>query len=113
MMNNWVTFKDAMMVKVAEFAKLQPDTMKGFMAMDAGAAKSGHLDHKTHELIALAVSVTTRCDGCIATHTQKAIQNGATREEVAEALSVAISLNAGAAMTYSSRVLEAYDSFSK
>jgi len=59
------------------------------------------------ELIALAVAVTTRCDGCISVHTDHAIKAGAT-EGVAEALGVAIALNAGAALVYSARVLDAY-----
>jgi len=54
------------------------------------------------------IAVTTRCDGCIVVHTDRAIKAGATREEVAEALGVAIALNAGAALTYSARVLDAY-----
>jgi alkylhydroperoxidase/carboxymuconolactone decarboxylase family protein YurZ len=41
-------------------------------------------------------------------HTERAINAGATREEVAEALGVAVALNAGAAMAYSARVLDAY-----
>ncbi|WP_394365067.1 carboxymuconolactone decarboxylase family protein [Paraburkholderia kirstenboschensis] len=70
---------------------------------DAAAARSGMLEPKIHELIALAVAVTTRCDGCIAVHTKRAVDKGATREEIAEALGVAIALNAGAAMTYTAR----------
>ena len=66
------------------------------------------LDAKTRELISLAVAVTTRSDGCIATHTKAAIDLGATREEVAEALSVAIAMNTGAAVGYSARVMEAF-----
>ncbi|WP_172833717.1 carboxymuconolactone decarboxylase family protein, partial [Mesorhizobium sp. ORS 3428] len=48
-------------------------------------------------------------DGCIASHTAEAAKVGATREEIAEALGVAIALNAGAALVYSSRVLDAFD----
>jgi AhpD family alkylhydroperoxidase len=47
------------------------------------------LDAKTHELIALAVAVTVRCDGCIATHVEGARKSGATAEEITDALSVA------------------------
>lgn len=65
------------------------------------------MDARTRELIALAVAVTTRCDGCIAVHADAAIKQGATREEVAEALGVAVALNAGAAMVYSARVMDA------
>jgi AhpD family alkylhydroperoxidase len=65
-----------------------------------------------HQLISLAVGVTTRCDGCIASHAKAAVEQGATREELAETLAVAISLNAGAAVTYSARALDAFSEFS-
>ncbi|WP_181446114.1 carboxymuconolactone decarboxylase family protein, partial [Klebsiella quasipneumoniae] len=55
----------------------------------------------------LAVAVTTRCDGCISIHSQAALKAGASREEIAAALAVAVSLNAGAAVVYSSHVMEA------
>ena len=67
------------------------------------------LDDKTHELIALAVAVTTRCDGCISAHAFAAKKAGASKEEIAEALGTAIALNAGAALVYSTRVLEAFE----
>lgn len=111
MMQDWKSYHTALMGQVGEFGKQTPDTMRSLMAMDGAAAKTGHLEPKVHELIALAVSVTTRCDGCIATHTKRAIEHGASQAEVAEALSVAISLNAGAAVTYSARVMEAYEQF--
>jgi AhpD family alkylhydroperoxidase len=60
-------------------------------------------------LISLAVAVTTRCDGCISVHSEKAVKNGATKEEVAEALGVAVAMNAGAALVYSARALDAVD----
>jgi len=56
-------------------------------------------------LIALAVAVTRQCDGCIITHTDAAIKQGATREEIVEALGVAVAVNAGAALIFSSRVM--------
>ena len=68
----------------------------------------GKLDAKTRELIALAVAVTVRCGGCITTHVDNAARNGATKEEVIEALAVAIQVNAGAALVYSARTLDAF-----
>ncbi|MGL6260421.1 carboxymuconolactone decarboxylase family protein [Vibrio sp. WXL103] len=109
MNNDWNEYRDQLMGKIGEFAKESPDVVKGLMTMDSAAAKTGHLEPKIHELIALAVAVTTRCDGCIAVHTKKAVEHGATKQEIAEALGVAVALNAGAAMTYSARVLEAHD----
>jgi AhpD family alkylhydroperoxidase len=71
--------------------------------------KANHLGAKMRELIALAVAVTARCDGCIATQVDAALKEGATLEKIAEALGVAISLNAGAALVYSLRHLDAVE----
>lgn len=60
-------------------------------------------------MIAVAVAITLRCDGCIAAHSAAAKKLGATKEEIAEALSVGISVNAGAAMVYATRTVDAYD----
>jgi AhpD family alkylhydroperoxidase len=83
--------------------------VKGYMTLGGTGAKTGHLHGKIRELIALAVAITLRCDGCIAVHTAAAKKLGATKEEVAEALGVAISVNAGAALVYSTRTLDAFD----
>lgn len=109
MMQDWNTQRNALLGRVAEFGKLNPDVVRGVGMMDAAAVKTGKLEPKIHELIALAVAVTTRCDGCIAVHTKNAVTKGATREEIAEALGVAIALNAGATLTYTARVLDAHD----
>jgi len=106
---NWNTYRRDLLDTVGKFAQLQPGFMKGLQQMDKGSSEHQHLDSKTHELIALAVAVTTRCDGCLAVHVEAAVKHGATREEIAEALSVAISLNAGAALTYTARALDVYD----
>jgi AhpD family alkylhydroperoxidase len=108
MMQDWNAYRDVLLGRVGEYAKLSPDVMRGVEILDGGAAKTGRLEPKVHELIALAVAVTTRCDGCIAVHTKAAVEKGASREEIAEALGVAIALNAGAALTYSARVLDAH-----
>ena len=107
MMHDWNTYRESLLERVGEFASQSPQVMKGLATIDGAAEKSGHLEPKVHELIALAVAVTTRCDGCISVHTKKAVEHGATLEEISEALGVAIALNAGAALVYSARVLEA------
>jgi alkylhydroperoxidase/carboxymuconolactone decarboxylase family protein YurZ len=50
--------------------------------------------------------VTRQCDGRIAIHTDAVVNHGATREGIAEALCVAIAVDAGAALVYSGRVME-------
>lgn len=108
MMQDWNAYRDTLLARVGDYAKQSPDVMRGLMTIDNAAVKTGHLEPKIHELIALAVAITTRCDGCIAVHTKKAVDHGATIEEISEALGVAVALNAGAALTYSARVVEAY-----
>jgi len=108
MMLDWNAYLEQVSARVTEMPQFAPNATAGFIALANGANKTTYLDAKTRELIAIAIAVTTRCDGCIGVHTDRAIRAGATREEVAEALGVAIALNAGAALTYSARVLDAY-----
>ncbi|MBD9537130.1 carboxymuconolactone decarboxylase family protein [Stenotrophomonas sp. STM01] len=106
-MLDWNAYRRELKGRIGELGKLSPDTLKGYLALSGAGAQTNHLDGKTRELIALAVAVTTRCDGCITTHVDAALKQGASREEIAEALGVAVALNAGAAMVYSARVLDA------
>jgi AhpD family alkylhydroperoxidase len=108
MMMDWSQYRKQLGSTIQQLGQLSPDTVAGYSMLAGAGAKTNHLNAKTRELIALAVAVTTRCDGCIAFHTDAAVKHGATREEIAEALGVAIDLNAGAALVYSSRVLDAY-----
>jgi len=110
-MLNWVEYRKELLGRIGEIGKITPDTVKGYQTLSG--ASTGSLDAKTRELIALAVAVTTRCDGCITVHTAEAIKHGATHQEIADALSVAISLNAGAALVYSARVMDAVQAYEK
>lgn len=107
-MQDWNLYRDSLLQNVSVYGKHCPGVIRGLTTMDNAAAKTGYLEPKVHELIALAVAVTTRCDGCISVHTKKAVEQGAKVEEITEALGVAIALNAGAALTYSARVMEAH-----
>jgi AhpD family alkylhydroperoxidase len=108
MMLDWNDYQRQLGTTTAEIGRISPDTIRGYRGLADAGAKSGVLDGKTRELIALAVAVTRQCDGCITIHTDAAIKQGATREEIVAALSVAISVNAGAALVYSARVMDAY-----
>ncbi len=108
MMLDWNGYRQQVTAGVGEIARISPDTVRGYAALGGVGLKTNFLGPKVRELIALAVAVTVRCDGCIAIHTDAAIRHGATREEIAEALGVAISVNAGAALVYSTRVMDAF-----
>jgi len=108
-MLDWNKYRQQLVAGVGGLGKLNPDIVKGYTTLSRAGQKAGHLDEKTRELIALAVAITLRCDGCITVHTAAAQQRGATKEEVAEVLGVAVSVNAGAAVVYSARALDAFD----
>src|SRR5512139_2888641 len=54
------------------------------------------IDRKTKELIAIAASLAAKCQGCLEGHVKKARKCGATREEVADAIAIAMDVNAAA-----------------
>ncbi len=81
--------------------------MKAFSAMSQAALKSNALDTKTKELIAVAIGVAIRCDDCIAFHVKAAIEAGATKDEIAETLGMAVYMGAGPSVMYASHAAEA------
>jgi len=107
-MLDWNDYHKQLLDGVKSIAQASPEITKGYQALGGAAAKTNLLGAKVNELIALAVAVSLRCDGCIVVHTANALKAGATKEEIIEALGTAISVNAGAALVYSTRVLDAY-----
>ena len=97
---------------LAQLHKTQPGVMKGFSDMGKAAMAAGVLDPKTKELIALAVGVASRCDGCIGFHTKALARLGATTEEVHEALGVAIYMGGGPVAMYAADAVAAFQEFS-
>jgi AhpD family alkylhydroperoxidase len=106
---DWNANRDHLLANVGKLRELSPGTVEGYLTASAAGSKTNHLDAKTRQLISLAVAVTTRCDGCISVHANEAVKEGATKEELAEALGVAVAMNAGAALVFSTRALEAFD----
>lgn len=109
-MMDWNGYRNELMGRVGDLAKLTPDTVKGYQIATNAGSNTNNLDAKTRQLISLAVAVTTRCDGCITVHAKEAVKEGATEAEIAEALGVAVAMNAGAALVYSARALDAVKS---
>src|SRR5258708_33292240 len=91
-MLDWNTYRQQLFAGVGGFGRLNPDIVKGYTTLSRAGQKDGHLDEKTRELIAIAVAITLRCDGCITVHTAAARERGATREELAAVLRVAVGL---------------------
>jgi len=108
MENTWSGKLATLIKRVGAFSKANGPVSVALHKLDVATRENSVLDAKTHELISLAVAVTTRCDGCIAAHAAAAKKAGATEAEVAAALGTAINLNAGAAYVYSARALDAF-----
>jgi AhpD family alkylhydroperoxidase len=85
--------------------------MQAFSTLAQCATKTGALDKKTKELIALAIGVATRCDGCIGFHTEALVKLDVSRAEVEEALGMAIYMGGGPALMYAADAIGAYDQF--
>lgn len=88
-----------------------PEVMQAFGNLHSATMGPGALDPKTKELIALAIAVSHRCDGCIASHARGAAKHDATEQEVAEAIGVAILMTGGPATVYGPRAFAAFKEF--
>lgn len=97
----------------ADLAKAIPAATASFGKLVMDATTEGALSTKVKELISFAIAITARCDGCLAHHAHAVFTVGATREEVAEMISVAIAMGGGPSTIYGVEALRAYDSFAK
>jgi AhpD family alkylhydroperoxidase len=95
----------------ARLRKNIPEVYEGYVAMTKAVMADGALPAKVKELIALAISATRECDGCISSHALGAARQGATESEVAEAMSVVIMMNGGPGTVWGPRALAAYREF--
>jgi AhpD family alkylhydroperoxidase len=98
----------------AEGRKLRdaiPGVYSGFARLSTAAMADGELPGKIKELIALAIAVTRECDACIAAHARGAASRGATDQEVAEMLGVAILMNGGPGTVWAPRAYAAFQEF--
>lgn len=113
MYKNWIDMTTEMSGAVRELRAGTPEVMKGFSALARAAMAGRALDAKTKELIGLAISVATRCDACVAFHAESAVKHGASRDEVLEAMGMAIYMGAGPSVMYAAQALEAVDQFQR
>jgi AhpD family alkylhydroperoxidase len=90
-----------------------PEVMKSFNDLGRAATVTGILDRKTKELIALALSVASRCDPCIGFHMQTLVKLGVTRQEIDETLGVATYMGGGPSLMYAANAIAAFDEFSR
>lgn len=106
---DWDAFIQQTDERIGEVRKGAPDMARAFHGLARASTAPGALDTKTKELIALAIGITARCDGCLAYHARAAAKNGATREEILEVISVSVYMGGGPSMIYGAEALAAFD----
>lgn len=94
------------------FNKDASGTMAGFGSMAKAAMAPGVLSELDKELIALAIGVGARCDGCIGFHVKALVRLGVTREQLTETLAVAVYMGGGPSLMYAAEAVRAYEEFS-
>jgi AhpD family alkylhydroperoxidase len=96
-----------------DLRKAIPDTWAGFASLHQSAMAEGALPTRIKELMALVIGVSAHCDGCVAYHARAAAAAGATDDEVAEALGVALLMGGGPASVWAPRGYAAYHEFAE
>jgi AhpD family alkylhydroperoxidase len=97
--------------ELSPFRKEAAAPMAGFDAMAKSAMAEGVLSALNKELIATAIAVATRCEGCVGYHVRGLVKLGATREQVNEMLAVAVYMGGGPSLMYAAEVLHAFEEF--
>ena len=112
MYNDWSDTASELSKLFQEVRKGHPEVAKGFSSLAQAATAEGAMTAKDKELMAIAIAITTHCEGCIAFHTRAAAKQGATRDEIIETVGLCIYMGGGPAFAYGAQALEAFDQFS-
>ncbi len=93
--------------KWPSYTMVEPKMRKIYFRFYQETYKSSVLDRKTKELVAIAASLATHCEGCLEGHIKKAIKCGATREELSETIAITMGVNAAAIVDMTDKASEA------
>lgn len=84
---------------------------ESFVNMEQKTYSDGVLSKKQKELIAIGISVVINCESCMEWHIKQAIDDGASEEEIIEAIEVGIEMSGGpgtASARFAMNVLKYY-----
>lgn len=96
-----------------KFAQLLPDLMGAVRGLTAEVYKDGALSCKIKRLMSLALALGAGCRNCILAQTMYALENGATKDEILETISVAVSMRGTTGVAESLRVIQLLDELGK
>lgn len=111
MSKDYIAYAHELDDNARRLAKAAPEVMSTFRKSREAVFTDGALDPKIKELVAVAIGIVMRCEGCVTHHTKLAQRRGATREELVEIVGVCMQLGGGPAMAYGGEALAAFDQF--
>ena len=99
---------------MAKAQQEMPKTSKAFSEFTGTAQSKGALTRREKKLIALALSIYTRCEDCIVHHVYEALKMGITRKEILDAAGVGIVFGGGPSFgAIASILIASIDEFEK
>ncbi len=110
-MTNYPELMSDLQKLAGKLGKEMAGPLSAFATLHKNALADGALSKKTKELMALGIGIAARCGGCIAYHTDGALQAGASHQEVVETIGVAILMGGGPALIYGCEALAALEQF--
>jgi AhpD family alkylhydroperoxidase len=97
-MESMNTIREELRQPALDLRELIPDVMRGHAELSAAAMREGELTRATKELLSVVIA-----------HTRGAVRQGVTRQQLAEAIGVAIAMNGGPGTVWGPRALRAFD----
>ncbi len=89
------------------------EVMKAYGGLHKAVMVDGALDKKTKEMIALGIGIGRMCEACIISHTRGALKAGATKEQIGEAVAVAVMMSGGPGTVYGAKALAVAEQFAQ
>lgn len=112
MSESYQELTDNLSQSISVLSSIVPDVTRGFSGLAQASSHEGALDKKTKELIALTLGVAGHCKGCIGFHCKTLVALGVSKEEVADALGMAIYMGGGPSLMYAAEAMIAFEEFS-
>ncbi|MCX6256229.1 MAG: carboxymuconolactone decarboxylase family protein [Bacteroidia bacterium] len=97
--------------KAHSFYSRKSKVFQSFIDMEQNTYKDGKLSKLQKELIAIGISIVTDCESCMEWHIRQAIDDGATEDEIIEAVEVGVEMSGGpgtVSARFAMNVLEYY-----
>ena len=86
---------------------------RSFVEMEQKTYQSGALDKQQKELIAIGISIVINCESCMEWHIKQALDDGATQEQIIEAIEVGIEMSGGPGTSSARFAMNVLDYYSK